>query len=70
VTDPQFLFVAEYPCDRFCRIELDLSEVGNLRFTFAQMRRRADDEHKRLHAPTPEPIPIHDKLSATFRAAP
>lgn len=68
MTDPQFLFVAEYPCDRFCRIEVDLSEVDNLRFTYAQMQRRTDDEHQRLHAPPPERIPIHDQTRATFRS--
>lgn len=68
MTDPQFLFVAEYPCEKFCRVEVDLSEVDNLRFTFAQMQRRAEDEHKRLHRPPRESTPIHSSVTASFRS--
>lgn len=69
MTDPQFLFVAEYPCDQHCRIEVDLGEVGNLRLTYGQMQRCADNEHQALHEPPPELIPIHDQTRATFRSA-
>jgi hypothetical protein len=62
MTDPQFLFVAEYPCDKFCRVEVDLGEVDNLRFTYSQMQRRAEDEHKRLHRES------HEDLTASFRS--
>ena len=44
------MFVVEYPCDRFCRIEVDLSgEPGQL--TLQQMRQQADGLHHRVHEP-------------------
>src|SRR5256885_14461133 len=44
------MFVVEYPCDRFCRIEVDLSgERGQL--TLQQMREKADGLHRRVHEP-------------------
>src|SRR5436190_13381810 len=44
------MFVVEYPCDRFCRIEVDLSgERGRL--TLQQMREKADGLHRRVHEP-------------------
>jgi hypothetical protein len=46
----QSMFVVEYPCDRFCRIEVDLSgERGQL--TLQQMREKADGLHHRVHEP-------------------
>jgi hypothetical protein len=47
---PQAMFVVEYPCDRFCRIEVDLSgERGQV--TLQQMREKADGLHRRIHEP-------------------
>jgi len=44
------MFVVEYPCDRFCRIEVDLStEPGGV--TLQQMREKADGLHRRVHNP-------------------
>jgi hypothetical protein len=44
------MFVVEYPCDRFCRIEVDLSgEPGQL--TLQRMREKADGLHQRVHNP-------------------
>lgn len=52
-TVPQATFVVEYPCDRFCRIEVDLSgERGQV--TLQQMREKADGLHQPLHEPEPE----------------
>ena len=46
----QSMFVVEYPCDRFCRIEVDLSgESGQV--TLQQMREKADGLHHRVHSP-------------------
>jgi hypothetical protein len=46
----QVMFVVEYPCDRFCRIEVDLSgERGQA--TLQQMREKADTLHQREHEP-------------------
>ena len=48
--DAQATFVVEYPCDRFCRIEVDLSaEPGQT--TLLQMRKKADEAHQRVHEP-------------------
>jgi hypothetical protein len=48
--DPQAMFVVEYPCDRFCRIEVDLSgERGQL--TLQQMRDKAEYSHQQIHEP-------------------
>ena len=47
---PQAMFVVEYPCDRFCRIEVDLSgERGQ--FTLQQMLEKAERSHQRVHEP-------------------
>jgi hypothetical protein len=44
------MFVVEYPCDRFCRIEVELTgEPGQL--TLQQMREKADGLHHRVHNP-------------------
>lgn len=46
----QSMFVVEYPCDRFCRIEVDLSgERGQL--TLQQMWEKADGLHHQVHEP-------------------
>jgi hypothetical protein len=48
--DAQSMFVVEYSCDRFCRIEVDLSgERGQL--TLQEMRDKADGLHRRVHEP-------------------
>ncbi|MEU4618525.1 hypothetical protein AB0G04_00905 [Actinoplanes sp. NPDC023801] len=48
--NPQTMLVVEYPCDRFCRIELDLSgERGQI--TLQQLRDKADKSHQREHEP-------------------
>lgn len=47
---PQVMLVVEYPCDRFCRIEVDLGgEPGQA--TLQQLRDKADDLHQRGHEP-------------------
>ena len=47
---PQAMLVVEYPCDRFCRIDVDLSgERGQV--TLQQMREKADRLHQRIHEP-------------------
>ncbi|HET6481090.1 MAG TPA: hypothetical protein VFG35_13780 [Actinoplanes sp.] len=49
-TGPQSTFVVEYPCDQFCRIEVDVSgERGHL--SLQQMREKADALHKQIHEP-------------------
>ena len=47
---PQAMFVVEYPCDRFCRIEVDLSGERS-QVTLQQMREKADGLHERVHEP-------------------
>jgi hypothetical protein len=59
---PQAMLVVEYPCDRFCRIEVDLSgERGQV--TLQRMREKADGLHQRIHEPElVEPdVPIVDQ---------
>ena len=47
---PQAMFVVEYPCDRFCRIEVDLGgERGQV--TLQQLWERADGQHQQEHEP-------------------
>jgi hypothetical protein len=48
--DSQATFVVEYPCDQFCRIEVDLTgERGQL--TLQQMREKAERSHQLVHEP-------------------
>jgi hypothetical protein len=48
--DPQATLVVEYPCELFCRIELELAgERGDL--TLRQLREKAEDAHRRIHEP-------------------
>jgi hypothetical protein len=49
-TGPQAMFVVEYPCDRFCRIEVDLSGERS-QVTLQQLREKADGLHQRVHEP-------------------
>jgi hypothetical protein len=46
MTDPQLLFVVEYPCGRHCRVELDV-DGDNPRLTVGMLARAADEEHER-----------------------
>lgn len=49
-TGPEATFVVEYPCDRFCRIEVDVTgERGEV--TLRQLREKADGLHQRVHEP-------------------
>jgi hypothetical protein len=44
------MFVVEYPCDQFCRIEVDLAgERGQV--TLQQMQDKADRLHQQIHEP-------------------
>ena len=50
IAGPHVMFIVEYPCDRFCRVEVDLSgERGQA--TLQQMREKADGLHRRIHEP-------------------
>ena len=51
-TGPQAMLVVEYPCDRFCRIEVDLSAERS-QVTLQQLREKADQLHRRVHEPEP-----------------
>jgi len=63
--DAQSIFVVEYSCDRFCRIEVDLSgEPGQL--TLQQMREKADGLHHRVHEPD---LPEQDASVVAAEAA-
>ena len=46
--EPTATFVVEYPCDRGCQVELDLSDI-HLRYTHGQMLRAAEDAHLAAH---------------------
>ena len=48
--DPQVMLVVEYPCDQFCRIEVDLSGERS-QATLQQLLETADGQHQRVHAP-------------------
>lgn len=69
-TGPQATFVVEYPCDRFCRIEVDLGGERN-QVTMQQMWGKADDLHQRVHDPKPEEddAPIVDQETSGRPAA-
>lgn len=67
VSEPQASFAVEYPCDRSCRVEVDLADTHS-RFTLRQMRAEADLEHGRRHEPPTGQTPIHDDLRASFRS--
>lgn len=71
------MFVVEYPCDRFCRIEVELNgERGQV--TLQQMRDKADGMHQRIHEPelAEAEVPVVDPEAArrpaatVFRSAP
>jgi hypothetical protein len=74
---PQATFVVEYPCDQFCRVEVELfGERSQL--TLQQMWEKADDMHRRMHEPegaeTPEPVvdegAAQRPAATVFRSAP
>lgn len=68
MTAPQQTFLADFPCDRHCQVEMDLTEMHH-QFTLRQMRAAAQHEHDLRHAPEPGPTPAHDRLAASFQAA-
>ena len=74
---PQAMFVVEYPCDQFCRIELEMTGERS-QVTLQQLWEKADGMHRRIHEPEladAEP-PIVDQEAArrpaatVFRSAP
>jgi hypothetical protein len=63
------MLVVEYPCDRFCRIEVDLSGEPS-QATLQQMREKADGLHQRVHEPEREATtPVVDQEAAGRPAA-
>lgn len=48
MTAPMEMFTAEYPCERHCVVEFDVTDV-NAWFTHNQMRRYATDAHDAAH---------------------
>ncbi|WP_344174652.1 hypothetical protein [Pilimelia columellifera] len=44
------MFVVEFPCDLFCRIEVDLKGESS-QVTLRQLREKADGMHRRVHEP-------------------
>ncbi|MEV6598604.1 hypothetical protein AB0M36_17260 [Actinoplanes sp. NPDC051346] len=69
-TGQQAMFVVEYPCDSFCRIEVDLTGEQS-HVTLQQMRKKADDLHQREHEPEPAAAdePVVDPEAARRPAA-
>ncbi|MFG1610354.1 hypothetical protein [Actinoplanes sp. NPDC049265] len=75
----QAMFVVEYPCDSFCRIEVDLSGEHD-RLTLGQMREKAEELHRGVHEPDQpekpdqpeqEETPVTSRPAATvFLSAP
>jgi hypothetical protein len=74
----QATFVVEYPCDRFCRIEVELTNEPN-HVTQQQMWEKADALHRRVHEPEPAETPapvvdddeaVHRPAATVFRSAP
>ncbi len=61
---PQAFFVAEFPCDRHCRVELDMAEHHE-QVTHRQLLAAADLEHDRIHA-APRPF-VPSFREPTFR---
>jgi len=74
---PQATFVVEYPCDRFCRIEAELTGERNT-VTLQQLWEKADEMHRRIHEPelAETKVPVVDPEAArrpaatVFRSAP
>lgn len=68
MSEPQETFLVDYPCDRHCQVEIDLTEV-HTKFTIRQARSLAEAEHRERHEPLVESTPVHDMLTASFRSA-
>ncbi len=76
-TGPQTIFVVEYPCDQFCRIEVDLNGEPD-RLTLQQMRAKAEELHQLEHepaateaaAPIVEPESMGRPSATVFLSAP
>lgn len=75
---PQATLVVEYPCDQFCRIEVDLGGEQS-QATLHQLREKADKQHQRVHepenaeatpAPAAEPEPTGRPAATVFLSAP
>jgi hypothetical protein len=74
---PQATFVVEYPCDRFCRIEVELIDERS-HVTLQQMWEKADGMHRRVHESelAEAEVPVVDREAArrpaatVFRSAP
>ena len=74
---PQAMFVVEYPCDRFCRIEVDLRGERS-QVTLQQMSDKADGLHRRVHDPelAEAKVPVVEQeavgrpAATVFRSAP
>lgn len=74
---PQAVFVVEYPCDRFCRIEVELSGERS-HVTLQQLWEKADGLHRRVHEPqlAEADVPVVDQeasrrpAATVFRSAP
>jgi hypothetical protein len=78
VTDgAQATFVVEYPCDQFCRIEVELNGERS-EVTLRQLWEKADGQHQRVHEPelAEAEAPVVDREAArrpaatVFRSAP
>lgn len=67
MSDLAATFVVEYPCDRMCQVELDLSDIHN-RFTRGQMLRTAEDAHVEAHGREPVRV-FSPRPEVTVRAA-
>jgi hypothetical protein len=67
---PAAAFVVEYPCVRFCRIEVELNGERGL-VTRQQMQEKADGLHRRIHEPEPGEanVPFADHEAARRPAA-
>ena len=74
---PQATFVVEYPCDRFCRIEVELAGERS-QVTLQQLWEKADGMHRRVHEPelAEVEVPVVDQEAVrrpaptVFRSAP
>ena len=73
----QATFVVEYPCDQFCRIEVELAGERS-QVTLQQLWDKADGLHRRVHEPelAEADAPVVDQEAArrpavtVFRSAP
>jgi hypothetical protein len=74
---PQATFVVEYPCDRFCRIEVEVSDERS-HVTLQQLWEKADGLHRHIHepqlaeadAPVVEQEASRRPAATVFRSAP